>query len=152
MTTLIELSKLTVPGVYCFINDSNKQVYLGYGFNVLNSLQRILTEYKSNSLSNSQLQNNILSCRFELIETLPSTESFSLKERTAYWIRYYMSIGYQVMNDKMPINLSVIVYIESNMVNVALRSSNRQERLLGVFKSKDEADEFIVQYKRSQLY
>ncbi len=151
---ITNLIQLTGSGVYCFINDSSKKVYIGYGINILNSLQRILTQYKSNSLPSRTLQNEFLNLEYRnicLLDTNNKSTSFVLKVLATQWINKYKELGYEVLNNKLPVNYEIMSYIELDEIVVVLRTKNRKEVVLGRFKSNSDSEQFMSRISNEYL-
>jgi hypothetical protein len=142
-----DLNKLITSGVYALINHSTKQVYLSYSSCMASSLVSLLGKLKQNLHDNSTLidlyRNNSLT--LEVIET--DLNDLNLKIRTSFWIRFYRKLGYEVLNNKLPINLSLRVFIEGGLIYVVVKSRNLGKEIeVGTFGSNDECQKFLNRY------
>jgi len=145
-----ELCDLSVEGVYAFINEKDKKIYVGQSKNVLNAVMRHIERFKLNAHECHELQKEfnegLLS--FKLLEKHSGfIDRLVLAE---YYKHEYSVLGYIIYKQKKHIRLNVRVRIETKgehkyKATVSI-ISNRKHHLLGVFDTIHDANEFVAKY------
>lgn len=150
---LTQLSNLIQSGIYCFKNESDKKIYLGHSSNILNAIQKHLTQIKYGVHHLRDLQSDIDKCQFSIIETIEDTTV--RLTRLAYYCDQYRSEGYTLFNKYKGLKYTVrsgieFINIETNLpkhyLSVSLINRNHDKIIVGLFNNDTELNEFIWMY------
>lgn len=119
------LKELYVPGIIAYIKD--KKCYILYSRNLLQSLTRLMEEYKD----------------YELMVLETEVPEDLLKVRHKFWIKWYAGLGYEILNKRKPVNYSIKIVINKDfLVDIWLYPAHSRRKLLGTFNNMEEAKEF----------
>lgn len=126
-----ELKTLYVTGIIAYIKDKN--VYVMYTRNMLQSITRLLEDYKDYE---------ILVLEREVPEDL-------LKVRHKFWIEYYKGNGYTILNKRPPVNYKIKIIINKLFkVEVWLYPAHSTRTLLGTFDYLEDAQLFASEQSK----
>jgi hypothetical protein len=126
------LSNLIQPGLYS-ITDKNRNIFVGYSTNILQSVSRQLTMIKDNI-------HPLQSC--EEVQVIEFTDKY-LKEKQTYYVEQFKAQGYQVVNTNRLLKYHTRIRIDKNyQVLVEVVPKNKKSIIVGVFSNVLEAQHY----------
>ena len=147
---MVELPRM---GIFILRNDRNKQVYISYSKNLIQSVSRNILEMKDKTHVYKPLNYNIRDWKFDIIETLYYTDTLldiSCKVRVAE--NEYRNMGYEVKLHKNIMQLRLRVDIgEDYSVYCKLITKGYNEYVVGVFHTLQDSEEFINMYRNMSV-
>lgn len=139
---LKELLKLSVSGVWGFINPTDKRIFISHSSNILSAISRNI----------QQIQDKSHSCR-KLLRDLPHLQvtvfdvNLSAKDRkirSVHWLNEYKQLGYTPYKDSIAVSYKLRTVITKNYeIQVQLVNKRNDKIIVGVFDKIDLATEFI---------
>lgn len=145
---LDELCKLAVSGVYAFINEKEKRIYVGQSNNVLYALNRSIERFKMNAHECVELQYDFNEGLLEY--TILETEADRLTRlvKAEHYKSVYENDGYNLYPQRKLVKFDVRIKIETidhplQYKAIVYLNTNRKHHILGIFDTIDEANEFV---------
>ena len=143
--TLIEMNK---PGVWAFVNDTDRIIYLSYSKNIQSTISRNIKEVMDNSHSCKRLIKD--KSKLNLVVLEYNCE----KAKLNYWLDHYRNDGYSLYrnrNGEVTYRLQVKIVAEY-LIHVILRNLHGNSVVVGVFDSMEEANTFIQTHYPDKIY
>lgn len=129
--------ELSVPGIYVYINNRSKEVFVSYSRNMLESMYRNIRDKKYRN------------CEVVLLESQCPIEQ--LKLTASRWMNEYKNKGYCVLNKVLPIKYKILIEVRRTFphgkVEVILKPSRSEGKVLEVFTNMADAIVFAEQQK-----
>lgn len=136
-------------GIFEIRNDRNKEVYISYSKNLVQSVSRNILEMKDKIHVYKPLNYNIRDWKFSIIETLSRNDSLldiSCKVRVVE--HEYRNKGYTVKLHKNIMQLRFRVDIDNDFkVYCKLITKSYNEYVVGIFKNMKDAEYFVDMYR-----
>lgn len=147
METLDRIRALSIAGVYCL--HSNGYAYFGYSTDILSTVAGIMKELRDGTFKIMDMRTKTLDLHvFAELSGGVDIETFKL--RTQYIARKWEEEGYVLWNPaiKSLLKYEVVskVSLDHKSVYVLLKTASRTEKVVGVFDTRDEAEEFKGKY------
>jgi hypothetical protein len=138
MNLMQTLTQLNQSGVWAFVNERDKIVYLSYSNNFLTSVSRNVRELTDKSHSCRRMIRDKSKLQIQIIE------SNCHKARLGYWIDFYRNKGYSLYRNKNgEVTYKVRISIsEDYKVFVMLVNKRNDKVVVGVFPNMEEAKVF----------
>lgn len=148
MNVMQTLTYLNQPGVWAFVNDRDKIVYLSYSSNILSSVSRNTRELHDKSHPCRRMIQHKPILRFELLE------SNCQKAKLGYWIDFYRNKGYSFYRNR---NGEVtykarITITDEFLIHVQLVNRRNDKIVVGVFSDMEEAKSFTQTYYSNKIH
>lgn len=148
LETLLSISK---SGLYAFINDFDKRIYISHGNSILNALNRNLEALKLKSHSCIDLQNDFNENKLELVILETDVDyhinRFILVER---YKQEYLAKGYGLYKQKPAIKFRIDIRLETKGEGkyrvVAYLKAQKFTIPVGVFTYKNDCDNFVSKF------
>lgn len=134
------LSDLIKPGIFGIIH--NRNIFVGYSSNILQSVSRQLTSIQDKVHTHFSPDTRVDQLQVVIIETLVDTPHL-LKVRQTYWVDDYLLQGYTVVNTSRLLRYRTRIRIDSDYnVLVELVPKNKKSIIVGVFPKVSEAQAY----------
>lgn len=148
MNLLQTLNDMNTPGVWAFVNDTDKIVYLSYSKNIQSTVSRNIKEMADNSHSCKQLIKDKSKLQLQVLEYNCS------KAKLSYWIDNYRNKGYSLYRER---NGEVVYRVKVKIipeyfVHVTLCNLRGTSTVVGVFDNMQEANSFIQTHYSDKIY
>jgi hypothetical protein len=139
MNLLQTLTDINKSGIWAFVNDIDRMVYLSYSNNMLTSVSRNVRELNDNTHSlkslvrhKSKLQIQIIECNCE-------------KAKLGYWVDHYRNNGYSLYrNNNGEVTYKTRIAITNEyLVHVLLVNKRNDKIVVGVFSDMEQATSFV---------
>lgn len=148
LRNLIELSG---SGIWAFVNDKDKRIFITHSNNILSSVSRNI----------SQIQDKSHSCR-KLLRDLPNLElvvlekdlnSLDRKVKVGKWMDHYKAKGWTLYKDTHPVYYSIRTSVSKDYkVHVLLVNKRNDKIVVGIFPTIDLANEFVsINYPNNNI-
>lgn len=139
LLSLKQLQSLPEDAVFGLISDSNKEYYISHTTNLKSRIGLVLTECE-----------NLLKDDTKLVILFSGTNNTEYKRIYAqYYINKYKELGYENMGlESNYINYRVKIQYSADFNDMAvyLINKRKEKTLVGMFRSKIEAEEFVKKY------
>ena len=138
---LKSLTNLSCPGVWAFVNESDKKIFISYSENILSAVSRNISELLSASHSCRSLVSDFSKLDLLVLEKVSKAET---KVKAGRYKENYKADGWQLYNTSIPVQYSVKTTISNDCkIQVYLINRRKDKIVVGVFDSKQESDQFI---------
>lgn len=130
--------ELSVPGVYVYIDDRNKEVFVSYSRNMLESIYRNIRD------------GHYINTEVVVLDSECPVER--LKLEASWWMNEYRNKGYRVLNKVLPVKYKLTVNINKYyQVEVILKPARSKGKVLRIFTKMEDALQFIEQEKSKYI-
>lgn len=149
MSVLKLMYELPRSGIFKFVNEEKKLVYISYSKNLITSLSRNIKEIQDKVHVYKPLNEDFEDWKFDIIETLNYHDTIlDISCKINLYIEEYKQLGYNVRTHQNIQKLKFRVDIgQDYKVYCKLISRGRTEYVVGVFKDMEDAKEFIEMYR-----
>ena len=138
------LNNLTDRGVYAFVNETDKKIYISYSTYILGAVARILRELKNGSHISNDLCEDLDKLEVKVLE---ESSTMDLKLRATYFAKEYENNGYKLYRPVNYVQYSVKRrYEKGNIVVELVTNSYNRSFVVGVFGKNEDALKFINEY------
>lgn len=136
------------PGIWAFVNDTDRIVYLSYSKNILSSISRNIKEISDKSHSCKKLIRDKSKIQILLIEDRCQ------KAKLGYWVEYYRNNGYTLYrSNNGEITYKTRVAITTDfLVHVLLVNKRNDKLVVGVFNTMEDASTFIQKHYQNKIH
>lgn len=141
--TLRQIKSLPENAVFALISDSNKECYISHTTNLRTRIGEILT-----------YTNDVLKEDTRLVVLCTGFEDIKYKRIYAqYYVEKFKRDGYSIIGTDNYINYKakIILAKELDRVAVVLVNTRKDKEIVGLFRSVDEAQEFIDTYYKGDI-
>jgi hypothetical protein len=148
MNLLQTLTDINKPGVWAFVNDTDRIIYLSYSNNILTSISRNVRELNDKSHSSKSLIRDKSKLQIQIIE-------FNCdKAKLGYWVDHYRNNGYSLYrNNNGEVTYKTRVAITDDFfVHVLLVNKRNDKLVVGVFPNIQEANYFIQTHYPNKIH
>lgn len=148
MNLLQTLTDINKPGIWAFVNDIDRMVYLSYSNNILTSVSRNVRELTDKSHSSKSLVKDKSKLQIQIIE-------FNCdKAKLTYWLDYYKTKGYSLYrnNNGEVVYKTRIAITTDFFVHVQLVNKRNDKIVVGVFSNMEEAKSFTQTYYSNKIH
>lgn len=144
-----DIFRLNNPGIFGFINDANKTLFLVTATNMLGSINRILDN------------NNLVTANADIKLLEIVTNRSELQLRYNYWFNIYSNLGYNILSKKpSPYKLRIEVLQDFRSPNtkevlfyLSIVPRSYKSFVVGVFSTYGEVEGFMRgNYSNEQVY
>lgn len=148
MNLMQTLTQLNQPGVWAFVNDRDKIIYLSYSNNILSSVSRNVRELTDKTHSCRRMVRDRSNLRIQIIE--PNCQ----KAKLGYWVDYYRNSGYSLYrNNNGEVTYKVRTMItDEYLIHVMLVNKRNDKTVVGVFPNMEDANHFIQTYYQNNIH
>ena len=145
MLTLMDMNK---PGVWAFVNDRDRIVYLSYTNNILTAVSRNLKELNDKTHSCRRMIRDKSKLQIQIIE------SGCQKAKLGYWVDFYRNRGYSLYrNNNGEVTYKTRVAVTSDyLIHVLLVNKRNDKIVVGVFSKMEEAKSFIQTHYPDKIH
>lgn len=154
MNLLKELDQLPKYSIYGLFNEQDKKVYIGYAYDTVLALNRVLKDIKSSLFNKDNRNKDWDKLEFRIIESL--TDSNDIKFKYQYWVNEYSNKGYEMYRNYKAITYKVKVdvikdfrfdYKKNYFFRVTLVSGNGLiNKVVAILEHKDKLDDFLLRH------
>jgi hypothetical protein len=136
------LKNIPPQGVWAFVNNRNKKMYISYNVDVLGAVAHHIKmmHRKEHPISDLNKHKNIL--KFVMIDSNPLDDESS-RLHLAYWSAKYEKMGYRMYRERSRLKYSVGYDIHDRKVVVFLKNARNEKTIVGVFPQLFQASQFI---------
>jgi len=139
---LKNLTELTCSGIWAFVNDKDKRIFISHSNNILSSVSRNISEIKDKSHSCRKLLRDFPNLDLLVLEAnvLPHDR----KIKVGKWMDHYRNKGWTLYKDNPPVSYSIRTAISKDYkVHILLVNKRNDKLVIGVFTTMDEATQFL---------
>lgn len=139
---LKNLTELTCSGIWAFVNDKDKRIFISHSGNILSSVSRNISEIKDKSHSCRKLLRDLPHLELIVLESgvLPHDRKIKVGE----WMDYYRNKGWTLYKDTHPVSYSIRTSISKDYkVHILLVNKRNDKLVVGIFPTMDEATQFL---------
>lgn len=124
------------------IDENHKKVLIRYSSCFLDGSRRLINDLHNNTLHPDL---NLTNSKLVTLEAYDSVlDSVEKQQRMKYWIEYYRSLAYVVLNDKEPVQYTIMVNVySSSEVHVYIHAVNGRKQLIGSFPDMGKANRWV---------
>ena len=146
------LYKMPESGVIAFRNNEMKIIYITQSKNIKPLISKILVEIKNKIFKHRELVKSGENTEILFLQDCKDAETRKL--HIQYWIDYFENQGFTVLKDKSPLEYRVRVRLGSRyeQIFVELLNKRREIKVVGVFKSIIEAEDFVEKCYKINKY
>lgn len=141
------LKEICVPGVYCFVNENDKKVFISHSTNILNSVSKILLEISNGIYTKKDIIKDVEKLEFKVLEK----EEFRIARlvKLEKYIIEFKVAGYELYNrSNFSPKYKIDYYITKDFeVWVCLVNSRYKKFMVKQFSNVDAAKNFIQKNK-----
>ena len=146
------LVNLSTPGIWAFINERDRVVYLSQSNNILSSVSRNIDSLLDKSHFCRRMvkdRNNLTLVILEYIEI-----ETDRKLRLNYWIDHYRNKGYNLYrkHNGESVYQPKILITKDYQIHVVLVNKRNDKLVVGVFNKMDEANQFMTSHYSNTFY
>lgn len=136
---LLDYSK---PGIWGFINEKDKRVFISYSNNILASVSRNISQIQDKSHSCRKLIRDLPNLTFVMLVCNDSTKT--RKIRAVELMDSFVSRGYVPYTNKLIVSYKIRIVVTTDFkIHVLLVNRRNDKTVIGVFDKMDEASSFI---------
>lgn len=141
---LQEILSFPTMGIYAFVNEEDRKIYVGYSKNIVTAFSRLVQNLKY-----SNMQEDADKLKFVILENIVTERSLRL--RYEYWSRKYSNEGWSLYRSYRAVSYRLRVdlfsdHSERSLIGVKIVSRGYKELTVGVFESVGESRAFINEY------
>jgi hypothetical protein len=139
---LKNLTELTCSGIWAFVNNKDKRIFISHSNNILSSVSRNISEIKDKSHSCRKLLRDFPNLDLLVLEShvLPHDR----KIKVGKWMDHYRNKGWTLYKDNPPVSYSIKTTISNDYkVHILLVNKRNDKLVVGVFPTMDEATQFL---------
>lgn len=131
------------PGVFAFINEKKKRIYIGYSRTIVQTMVNIAQELGNRTHASKEMRKDLKQLNFKVLEHCEPQYGSAMKVK---WISFYQSLGYALYNtDKVPsYTYRTVILDESFKIQVQLYSKGRRSFPVKEFSTQVEANNFMI--------
>lgn len=138
-----QLLSFPEAGIWAFINETDKRIYLLESKNLMAGISRNIDAIQRSIHDVKLLQKDKYKLDVQVIEEVK--DGVRRKVRLAYWMKRYKELGYSLYKEYKPVQYEVKVVLQ-DYIHVYLVSRRKKKILIGTFDKMVECDIFIETY------
>lgn len=142
---------LPKSGIFVFVNEKKRCVYISYSKNLVLTLSRNIYEMQNKVHLYRPLNYNIKKWKFSIIETIVDDSLLDIHCKLNFYINEYRNNGYEVKHHNVMILKFKVDIGEDYKVYCKLKARNGTEYVVGVFDNLQDSEEFQSLYRNMKV-